>query len=60
MSEDIKCCDDAVNYDCISRSRIVRQILEIDDININPKALNKILEKIQNEPPYNVAYVSNK
>lgn len=53
MNNDTKCCDAPVNYDCISKSRLIRQIVKIDDIALSPKALNRILEKIQNQVPYN-------
>lgn len=49
---DEKCCDAAVDYDCISKSRLVRQILEIDNILISPKAFNEIMVVIQNQVPY--------
>lgn len=41
-----------INYDQISREVTVNKILEIDDVEITPKALNRILCVIQNMPPY--------
>lgn len=44
---------DLIDYDCISKSRLIRQICEIDDISINPKAFDRIMCTIQNQVPYN-------
>lgn len=41
-----------IDYDKISRRVLLDKLVEIDDIEITPKALNRILCVIQNMPPY--------
>lgn len=41
-----------LDYDCISKSRLIRQILQIDDVTFSPSALDRILTLIQNQVPY--------
>lgn len=58
--ENLKACDDTVDIDCISKSRLVRQLCNIDDIEISPKAFNRIVKLVADQVPYNEVDYRNK
>ena len=55
MSEATMNSEEIINYDHISRSLLVRKLLSIDNITLSPKALNRIMETVQNMPPCEVS-----
>ena len=49
------CEGKTIDYDKISKSLLVRKMLQIDDVTITPKAFNRMMEVIQNMPPSEIS-----